>query len=142
MFPHVLKPIPMAFLATRTMGHAILVADAPAGIPDPILDLIQSVLEREPLDILGEYAKGDLIIPGGPIDMNLSFPGLALCMRRLNVTMVSNDISAEEAGKLGFGHAPTVQDALGLLPAGAKHAKVAIFPAGGISLPLREKAYF
>jgi nickel-dependent lactate racemase len=142
MFPHVLKPIPMAFLATRTMGHAILVADAPGGIPDPILDLIQSVLERDPLEILEEYAKGELIIPGGPIDMNLSFPGLALCMRRLNVTMVSDDISPEDAGKLGFSHAPTVQDALDLLPGEARQAKVAIFPAGGISLPLREKAYF
>jgi nickel-dependent lactate racemase len=142
MFPHVLKPIPMAFLATRTLGRVILVADAPAGIPDPILDLIQSVLDRDPLQILGEYAKGELIIPGAPIDMNLSFPGLALCMRRLNVTMVSTDISPEEAGKLGFGHAPTVQDALDLLPDEAKQGKVAIFPAGGISLPLREKAYF
>ncbi len=142
MFPHVLKPIPMAFLATRTMGHAILVADVPAGIPDPILDLIQSVLERDPLDILEEYARGRLIIPGGPIDMNLSFPGLALCMRRLNVTMVSNDVSPEEAGKIGFGHAPTIQDALALLPDEVHRARVAIFPAGGISLPLREKAYF
>jgi nickel-dependent lactate racemase len=142
IFPHVLKPVPMAFLATKTMGHAILVADVPAGIPDPILDLIQSVRQRDPLDILGEYAKGELIIPGGPIDMNLSFPGLALCMRRLNVTMVSNDVSPEEAGKLGFGHAPRVQDALALLPEELKEANVAIFPAGGISLPLREKPYF
>lgn len=68
--------------------------------------------------------------------------GLALCMRRLNVTMVSDDICPEDAGKLGVGHAPTVQDALRLLPEDTKQAKVAILPAGGISLPLRKKAYF
>lgn len=142
MFPHVLKPIPMAFLASKRGGQAILVADVPAGIPEPILDLIESVRQRDPLEMLGEYAKGELVIPGAPIDMNLSFPGLAMCMGVLNVTMVSNDITPEEAGKLGFGHAPTVQDALDLLPEEVKQAKVAIFPAGGISLPLREKAYF
>lgn len=142
IFPHVLKPIPMAFLATRTRGHAILVADAPAGIPAPILDLIESVRQRDPLELLSEYAQGNLVLPGAPIDMNLSFPSLALCTRIMNVTMVSRDISPEEAAKLGFGHAYTVQDALDLLPEDARQGKVAIFPAGGITLPLREKSYF
>jgi nickel-dependent lactate racemase len=142
MFPHVLKPIPMAFLATRTKGHAILVADVPAGIPEAILDLIESVRHRDPLELLGEYAKGQLVIPGAPIDMNLSFPGLAMSMRMLKVTMVSGDVTPEEAAKLGFGHALTVQDALQGLPEHVEGAKVAIFPAGGITLPLREKAYF
>ncbi|UCG37721.1 MAG: DUF2088 domain-containing protein, partial [bacterium] len=142
MFPHVLKPIPMAFLASKRGGHAILVADVSTGIPEAILDLIESVRRRDPLELLREYARGELVIPGAPIDINLSFPGLAMSMRMLNVTMVSKDVSPEDAGKLGFGHAPTVQDALDVLPQHVKEAKVAIFPAGGISLPLREKPYF
>jgi len=60
----------------------------------------------------------------------------------LNVTLVSRDVKPEEAAKLGFGHARTVQKALVGLPEHLKGAKVAIFPAGGITLPLREKAYF
>jgi nickel-dependent lactate racemase len=143
MFPHVLKPIPMAFLATRAKGHAILAADVPGGIPGPILDLIESVRRRDPLEMLGEFARGRLVIPGAPIDMNLSFPGLAMSMRVLNVTLVSSDVTPQDVAKLGFGHAPTVQDALEALPGDVKQGgKVAIFPAGGITLPLREKAYF
>jgi hypothetical protein len=60
----------------------------------------------------------------------------------LNVMIVSGDITPDQAGKLGFAHAMTVQDALGGLPGELKHGRVAIFPAGGISLPLREKSYF
>lgn len=142
MFPHVLKPIPMAFLASKRGAHVILVAEASTGIPQPILDLIESVRQRDPLELLGEYAKGELVIPGAPIDMNLSFPGLAMSVRMLNVTMVSKDVTPEECAKLGFGHATTVQDALEALPESVKGAKVAIFPAGGITLPLREKSYF
>jgi len=143
MFPHVLKPIPMAFLASRRGGHAILVAEVKNGIPGPILDLIESVRRRDPLEMLGEFARGQLVIPGAPIDMNLSFPGLAMSMRVINVTMVSSDVTPQDVAKLGFGHAPTVQDALDALPEDVKQGgKVAIFPAGGITLPLREKSYF
>jgi nickel-dependent lactate racemase len=142
IFPHVLKPLGPAFLATKRGGHAILVADVPDGIPDFILDLIEAVRQRDPLEILAEYAKGELVIPGAPIDMNLSFPSLALSMRTINTTIVSNDVSPESAAKLGFKHATTVAAAIDALPAEAKQGAAAVFPAGGISLPLREKSYF
>ena len=142
IFPHVLKPLGPAFLATKRGGQTILVADVPSGIPEFILDLIESVRQRDPLEILAEYAKGELVIPGAPIDMNLSFPSLALSIRTVNTTIVSNDVTPESAAKLGFKHATTVQGALDDLPADVKQGKVSIFPAGGISLPLREKSYF
>jgi nickel-dependent lactate racemase len=142
IFPHVLKPLGPAFLATKRGGQAVLVADVPTGIPEFILDLIESVRQRDPLEILEEYARGELVIPGAPIDMNLSFPSLALSMRTVNTTIVSSDVTPESAAKLGFKHAATVQDALDNLPSDAKQGKVSVFPAGGISLPLREKSYF
>jgi nickel-dependent lactate racemase len=142
VFPQILKPIGPAFLGTKRGGYVVLVADTPAGIPEFMLDLLDSVRQRDPLQMLAEFAKGDLVIPGGSMDMNIAFPSLVMTMERLNITMVSDHVTPEEAKKLGFCHAPTVQEALDALPAEAKGGKAAIIPYGGVSLPLREKSYF
>ena len=60
--------------------------------------------------------------------------------QKARVVLVSSRVSPQEAGLFGFDYAPTVDRAVADLARSYPEAKVAIFPAGGLVVPMHKSA--
>jgi hypothetical protein len=55
---------------------------------------------------------------------------------KIRTILVSSKVSGKEAESLGMEYAPTVQEGLKVLERSYPNAKVAIFPSGGLIVPI------
>jgi nickel-dependent lactate racemase len=141
--PQIIKPILPAVMTTRTGGTLILVASCEEGLARPFLEMFDVVRSQNPADpmktVLGHMRGRRAFLPNSPMDFNCAIQMNFACLREIRVVLVSKGVSAAEASRIGFEHAPDLQRALGIACESNPKAKVSILAAGGIALPLIQR---
>jgi nickel-dependent lactate racemase len=143
--PQVTKPMGTATKVTKKGGVVILVASVPAGIPETYLqtfDVAYQLAKGNPKRLALESLQGGMpIIDNAPLDFNVALAVTLLYLSRVNVIMVSKEVSKDQAGRLGFKHVDSLDEAIQLAYRSFPQAKVNIFSAGGLTVPLFKKDF-
>ncbi len=145
----IIKPLIPGAMATKGKGTVILVAyDIRGGcLPEQMLaayDMVWAQVESDPAKTAIDcITQNRLIVQGGPLDLNAaSFLNL-LILSQVQVILVSPDVTAKQAARIGFDYAPTIEEAIGMVSAKIPLATVNILPLGGMIVPLvKEKLSF
>jgi nickel-dependent lactate racemase len=79
--------------------------------------------------------KGKPFLPDKPIEFNMAMTCVIL-RPKIRTILVSPMTSKEEARTMGLEHAPSIQEGVRLLEREYSNARVAIFPSGGLIVPI------
>lgn len=143
--PQVMKPLVPATMSTKKGGTVILVANVQGGIPETFLrafDTAYQMAKGDPKRLVLQYLKErKLIIENAPLDFNSALNLTLLNLSHVNGIIVSKDVSKDQAVRLGFRHADSLEEAISIVYANAPHAKVNIFSAGGLTVPVLKKDF-
>ena len=143
--PQVTKPLGTATKVTRKGGMVILVASVPAGMPESFLQTFDVAYQRAKGDpkrlALESLQGGKPIIDNAPLDFNVALAMALLYLSLVNVIMVSGEVSKDQAGRLGFKYADSLEEAIQLAYGSFPQAKVNLFSAGGLTVPLLKKEF-
>jgi nickel-dependent lactate racemase len=143
--PQVMKPLGTATMVTKKGGAVILVASVRGGIPETFLqtfDIAHQMAKGDPKNLASEYIRDHkLIIEHAQLDFNDALKLTLLCSSRVNVIMVSKDVSSNEAARLGFGHSSSLDEAIKRLHKNVPQATVNIFSAGGLTVPVLKRDF-
>ena len=83
-------------------------------------------------------SKGMPFLPDKPVEFNMAMSCVIL-RRPVRTILVSPMVTHEEAAIMGMEYASSVEDGIRLLEEAYPEAEVAIFPAGGLILPVVEE---
>ncbi len=83
---------------------------------------------------------GKLIVPDGAIDFNSTLNAALLYLSRVKVIFVSSAIDEEQAARLGFGFAHSLDQAVTKVSKDLPEATVNILPSGGLTIPVVSEA--
>jgi nickel-dependent lactate racemase len=137
--PQIIKPLGSATQVTKKGGTVILVTALKEEIPRSLLRAFSYVRHQEQQNpktfILKQLRAGKPILENSPIDFNMGLSFAFLYMSRVNVTLVSKDITEQDARQIGFDLAPTVEKAVDIEQRKNRSASVNILPFGGMTLP-------
>jgi nickel-dependent lactate racemase len=147
--PQLMKPIGPATMVTKKGGTVIIYASAIKGgrFPDPLLEAFDTAYAISGGDarrlVLDFLSKGDLIVPNAPMDFNAALNITLLYLSRVNVILVSKDADQEQAARLGFSFANSLDNAIEKVSKDIPDATLNILPSGGLLIPvLNEKMIF
>jgi len=79
--------------------------------------------------------QGKPFLPDKPIEFNMAMSNVIL-RPKIRTILVSQMISENEARSMGFDYAPSVEEGVRLLGSEYPNARVAIFPSGGLIIPM------
>lgn len=145
-YPHthghqIFKGLHSPDMITEKEGAILLVAPIVSPIPDDFLNSINTVKEKSnhnPVEYVTDaLSKGIPILPDKPMDFNMAMSTMFL-RPKIKTILVSPNSSKQEANILGFEYASTIEEGLGLLKREFQKARVAIFPTGGLIVPVTE----
>jgi nickel-dependent lactate racemase len=135
------KPLIPAAMVTKEGGTVILFASTIHGgrLPEAFLEASDAVWKQVEGDLAKTviaFIKQDrLIIPDGPLDFNAATYLNLLILSRVKVIVVSPDITNEQAQRIGFDYAPTIEEAVKTVSVRLPRATVNILPSGGMIVP-------
>jgi nickel-dependent lactate racemase len=135
----VFKGMNVANMVTKNTGAILLAAPIVAPLSPEFLNSFHVVKEKShnnPEGYIREaLSKGKPILPDKPIDFNMAISS-AFLRAKIRTILVSPLISREEAQMMGFEYASSMEDGLRGLGKTYPDANVAIFPAGGLIIPI------
>ena len=112
-------------------------------MPEPFLemfDLVKSQNPENPMEtVLDHMRERKAFVPNSPMDFNCAIQVNFGCLREIKVVLVSENVPEAQVARMGFKHAPDLGTALEMAGRLRPEAKVNIFAAGGIVLPLVEE---
>jgi len=73
---------------------------------------------------------------GGPVDYNMGLAYALKCEARHAIVVVSPALGARAAGRMGFGYASTLPEAVENVAVRVPEARVAVIPVGGTAVPV------
>ena len=144
VFPHthgnqLFKGLMPASMVTRDGGGVLLFAPLAEPIPAEFLNSIKKIREashNNPTEyIRTSLQKGLAFLPDKPMDYNMAMTNVFI-RPEMRVIIVSEDVSEEEASVMGMEQASSVEEGLARLKKSFPSARVAIFPAGGLIIPV------
>jgi len=143
-YPHthgfqLMKGLSAPDVITKETGAILLVAPIVAPIVRDFLDEIQGIKEKSgnnPVPYIRDaLSRGIAFLPTKAIDYNMAMT--TVFMRpKIRTILVSSKVPEKEAQSLGMEYAPSVQEGLGMLEKSYPNAKAAIFPSGGLIVPI------
>ncbi len=137
--PQLMKPIGPAAMCTKRGGAVILLATSRSPMPEPMLhafDVVRQMGSDHPDQILlNTFRKRSLVLNDAPIDFNMALFFTEVYKAQYDLTIVSKDIRREEAERMGFVFAPSIEQAIDRVRKKFPRAKVNVFPIGGMVLP-------
>jgi nickel-dependent lactate racemase len=143
-FPHVhahqlFKGVAAPDVVTKETGNILLVAPVTAPVAPAFLASFDEIREKSQNDsaayVKDCLSKGKAFLPDRSIDFNMAL-STAFTRPRIKTLLVSPDISEEEARTMGLGYAASVEAGLSEIAKSTDRQKVAIFPAGGLIVPV------
>ena len=143
-FPHAhghqfFKGLSAPTAVTKETGAILLVAPLSAPISRDFIDSFHVVKERSHDDsqsyVIDHLKKGMAYLPDKSIDFNMAM-STPFRRKKIRAIIVSPFIPRDEAGIMGLDHAPTLEAGLKMLEEAYPAANVAIFPSGGLIIPL------
>jgi nickel-dependent lactate racemase len=144
--PQLMKPLGPATAVTRKGGTVILFASAIRGgrVPEPFLksfDTAFAICDKDAKQLVLDCLRDrSVIVPDAPMDFNCALDLTLLYLSRVNVILVSKDADAEQAARLGFSFAPSLDQAIGKVSRDLPQATVNILPSGGLIIPVVSEA--
>ena len=143
-YPHthghqIFKAVVAPDTVTKETGAILLFAPVVAGIPGEFLksfNEVQRKSDHNPTAYVKEsLSKGMAFLPDKSIDFNMAMTQV-FTRPRIRTILVSPAISRDEATIMGLEYAPSIGEGLKLIEESHPEAKVAIFPAGGLIVPV------
>jgi nickel-dependent lactate racemase len=124
---------------TKNAGAILLVAPVVTPIPADFLNSFH-VIEEKSRNNSAAYvkealSKGEAFLPDKSIDFNMAMSTMFL-RPKIRAILVSPNISRKEAETMGLEHSSSVEEGIKLLGKLYPDAKVAIFPSGGLIVPI------
>jgi nickel-dependent lactate racemase len=124
---------------TKDTGAILLVAPIVAPMSAEFMNSFQVIKEKSHNNsaayIKDHLSKGMAYLPDKPIDFNMAM-STPFLRPKIRTILVSSLISENEARIMGLEHALSVEEGLKLLKTAYTKATVAIFPAGGLIVPI------
>ena len=143
-FPHahgnqLFKGLMPASMVTREGGGVLLFAPLAEPIPAEFLNSLKRIREtshNKPAEYIRKsLEKGEAFLPDKPMDYNMAMTNVFI-RPEMQVVLVSREVSEEEASVMGVEHASSLEEGLARLKKSFVGARVAIFPAGGLIIPV------
>jgi len=143
-FPHthghqIFKGLSAPDMVTKETGAILLVAPVVAPIPAEFLSSLDMVKEKSDNNpttyVKNALSKGMAFLPDKPIDYNMAM-STVFTRPKIRTILVSPVISANEARTMGLEYSSSIEEGLRLLKKSYPDAKVAIFPSGGLVVPI------
>jgi nickel-dependent lactate racemase len=143
-YPHthgqqIFKGLSAPDIVTREGGAVLLVAPIVAPMPAEFLNSVNVIKEKSqnnPAKYIREtLLKGKAFLPDKPMDYNMAMTNVFL-RPKIRAILVSPAISRDETQIIGLEYAPTIEEGLRLLKGSYPEARVAIFPSGGLIVPI------
>jgi nickel-dependent lactate racemase len=143
-YPHthghqIMKGLSAPDVVTKETGAILLVATVVAPIPAEFLNSIHVIKEKSrnnPVTYIKDaLSKGMAFLPDKAIDYNMAMTSVFL-RPKIRTILVSPSISRNEAETLGLEYSTSIEEGIGLLKKSYPDAKVAIFPSGGLIVPI------
>ena len=126
-------------MITKNTGAILLVAPVVAPIPAEFLNSFHVIEEKSHNNsaayIKESLAKGEAFLPDKSIDFNMAMSTVFL-RPKIRAILVSPHISRKEAETMGLEHSSSIEEGIKLLGKLYPNAKVAIFPSGGLIVPI------
>ena len=144
VYPHVhgnqlFKGLMPASMITKEGGGVLLFAPLEEPIPREFLSSLKKIREashNRPAEyIRASLEKGVAFLPDKPMDYNMAMTNVFI-RPEMRVILVSREVSEEEASVMGVEHASSLEEGLARLKKSFPQARVAIFPAGGLIVPI------
>jgi nickel-dependent lactate racemase len=124
---------------TKNTGAILLVAPVVAPIPADFLNSFHVIEEKSHNNsaayIKESLSKGEAFLPDKSIDFNMAMSTVFL-RPKIRAILVSPHISRKEAETMGLDHSSSIEEGIKLLGKLHPNAKVAIFPSGGLIVPI------
>jgi lactate racemase len=126
-------------IITKPQGAILLVAPLVTPIPDLFIDCFLKTKAASGGNasdyVTGIMAQGKPFLPDKSAEYNMAMSS-ALRRPPIRTILVSNVVTGSVASALGFEYASSIDEGIALLKATYQEAQVAIFPSGGLILPL------
>jgi nickel-dependent lactate racemase len=124
---------------TQNTGAILLVAPVVAPIPADFLNSFHVIEEKSHSNsaafIKESLSKGEAFLPDKSIDFNMAMSTVFL-RPKIRAILVSPHISRKEAETMGLDHSSSIEEGIKSLGKLYPNAKVAIFPSGGLIVPI------
>ena len=124
---------------TKDSGAILLVAPIVAPIPAEFLNSFRVINEKSRGNsvayVKDALSNGMAFLPDKSIDYNMAMSTVFL-RPRIRTLLVSPVISADQAQTMGLEYSSSIEEGLRSLEKSYPHAKVAIFPSGGLIVPI------
>ncbi len=126
-------------VVTKETGAILLMAPTVTPVSDEFIGSFDIVRERSH-DRSAEYvrdamSRGMPFLPDKPVEFNMAMK-CVIIRPRIRTVFVSPLVSRDQAATMGFEHAASLEEGLGLLQKAHPKAQVAIFPSGGLIVPI------
>ncbi len=126
-------------IVTRETGAILLMAPTVTPVSEEFIGSFDVVRERSH-DKSVEYvteamSKGMPFLPEKPVEFNMAMK-CVIIRPRIRTIFVSPMVSRAQAAAMGFDYAPSLEEGLKLLEKAYPKARVAIFPSGGLIVPI------
>ena len=135
------KGVAAADVVTRAEGAILVVAPMTTPVPDEFLRDYAKVRQEAHGDttpyVCGFMSKGLPFLPDRSAEFNMAMSH-AIRRPRIRTIIVSPLIPRDTASVLGLEYSPTLEEALGTLGEAYPEARVAIFPSGGLIVPIAD----
>jgi len=124
---------------TKSTGAILLVAPVVGPIPADFLNSFHVIKEKSHNNsasyVKESISKGVAFLPDKSIDFNMAMSSIFL-RQKIRAILVSPHISRKEAETMGLEHSSSVETGLKSLEKLYPNAKVAVFPSGGLIVPI------
>jgi nickel-dependent lactate racemase len=143
-FPHthghqIFKGLSAPDMVTKDTGAILLMAPVVAPIHAEFLNSFNVVKKKSHNKsvayVKDALSKGVAFLPDKSIDYNMAM-ATVFTRPKIRTILVSPLISADEAQTLGLEYSSSIEDGLTLLEESYPNAKIAIFPSGGLVVPI------
>jgi len=143
-YPHthghqIFKGLSAPDIVTKETGAILLIAPVVAPIHTEFLNSFRVINEKSHNNsaayVKDSLSKGMAFLPDKSIDFNMAISTVFL-RPKIRAILVSPLISAEEARIMNLEYASSVEEGLKLLEKSHPKARVAIFPSGGLIVPI------
>lgn len=134
-----MKPLEAASMITKEHGVIILAGKCTSAFNSTYLDACRAFRIKHKgrlKEALFEYLNsGQRIIPDGAPELNMSIAQVILALENYRVILFSEEVPQEDAEKLGFIYAATIEDSVNRSAQLIPNPGVNVVPSGGVIIP-------
>lgn len=134
-----MKPLEPASIITRESGVIILAGKCTSRFLPEYLDTCKEFREKyrgnQKEALFNCFDSNQPVIRDSAPESNMSLAQVILAVENYRVILFSKEVPCEDAEKLGFIHAATIEDAVEISKQFVENPSVNIVPSGGVIIP-------